>query len=279
MQHNKDTIMDNMEIRKVEKDIQTQLSEITNAGNKKRISRFILSALSSIPWVGGFLAASAALHSEIEQSKVNEIQKLWLQDHQEKIDKLGQTIYGIISRLEKFDSKVHERMESPDYQDIVKKGFRVWDNSDTDDKRELIRNLLANSCASFLCTDDVIRLFIDWISLYHESHFYVIREIYNNKGITRGQIWNKINGNKVREDSAEADLYKMLIRDLSMGGVIRQFRATDYYGNFVKKTSHKSSSSVMKSAFDNEEPYELTEFGKQFVHYTMTDVAPQIGEK
>jgi predicted transcriptional regulator len=33
----------------------------------------------------------------------------------------------------------------------------------------------------------------------------------------------------------------------------------------------------MKSAFDNEEQYELTELGKQFVHYTMTDVAPQLG--
>jgi hypothetical protein len=270
--------MDNGKLKKVEKDIQSQLSDITNSGNTKRISRFVLSALSSIPWVGGFLAASAALYAEIEQSKVNEIQKLWLQEHQTKIDMLGQAIYGIISRLEKFDSKVHERMESIEYQDLVKKGFRVWDNSDTDDKRELIRNLLANSCASFLCTDDVIRLFIDWIGLYHESHFHVIREIYNSNGITRGQIWNKIKGTKPREDSAEADLYKMLIRDLSMGGVIRQYRATDYYGNFVKKTSHKSNSSIMKSAFDNEEAYELTELGKQFVHYTMTDVAPQIGE-
>ena len=269
--------MDKTEIKKVEKDIQEQLADITNSGNKKRISRFILSALSSIPWVGGFLGASAALHAEIEQSKVNEIQRLWLQEHQEKIEKLGQTIYGIISRLENFDSTVHERMESLEYQDLVKKGFRVWDNSDTDEKRELIKNLLANSCASSLCTDDVIRLFIDWIGLYHEAHFYVIKEIYQNTGITRGQIWNKIKGTRPREDSAEADLYKMLIRDLSMGGVIRQFRETDYWGNFKKKpATHKSSSSVMKSAFDNEEPYELTELGKQFVHYTMTDVVPRL---
>lgn len=264
------------EIKKVEKNLQEQISDITNSGNKKRISRFILSALSSIPWVGGFLGATAALHAEIEQSKLNEIQRLWLQEHQEKIEKLGQTIYGIISRLENFDSTVHERMDSPEYQDLVKKGFRVWDNSDTDEKRDYIKNLLANSCASTLCTDDVIRLFIDWIGLYHEAHFYVIKEIYQNRGISRGQIWDKIKGTRPREDSAEADLYKMLIRDLSMGGVIRQFRETDYYGNFIKKSSHKSSSSVMKSAFDDYEPYELTELGAQFVHYTMTDVAPRL---
>lgn len=268
--------MKKADLKKVEKDIQEQLSDITNSGNNKRVTRFILSALSSIPWVGGFLSALASFSSEKEQSKINEIQRLWLEEHQIKIDKLGMTIYGIISRLEKFDQTVHDRMESSEYQDLVKKGFRVWDNADTDEKREFIKNLLANSCASRLCTDDVIRLFIDWISLYHEAHFYVIKEIYQNKGITRGRIWDKIKGTRPREDSAEADLYKMLIRDLSMGGVIRQFRETDYYGNFIKKSTHKTSSSTMKSAFDDTEPYELTELGQQFVHYTMTDIAPRL---
>lgn len=266
------------EITVAQKNVQEQLSDITNSTNKKRISRFILSALSSIPWVGGFLSASASLHSEVEQSKVNDLQKLWLQEHQEKIDKLGITIYEIISRLEGFDSKVHERMESKGYQDLVKKGFRTWDNSDTDEKRDLIRTLLANSCASTICTDDVIRLFIDWIGLYHEAHFYVIKEVFQNRGYTRGQIWDKIHGERPREDSAEADLFKMLIRDLSMGGVIRQFRETNYYGQYIKKSTNKSSSSILKSAFDDEEPYELTELGKQFVHYAMTDIVPQLGE-
>jgi hypothetical protein len=63
-----------------------------------------------------------------------------------------------------------------------------------------------------------------------------------------------------------------------MGGVIRQSRETDYWGHFVKKTTHKSSSPIMKSAFDNEDKYELTELGKQFVHYTMTDVVPKLEE-
>jgi hypothetical protein len=32
----------------------------------------------------------------------------------------------------------------------------------------------------------------------------------------------------------------------------------------------------MKSAFDDEEEYELTSLGQQFVHYAMTDVPPKI---
>lgn len=33
----------------------------------------------------------------------------------------------------------------------------------------------------------------------------------------------------------------------------------------------------MKSPFDDEDPYELTELGAKFVHYVMNEVAPQIG--
>jgi hypothetical protein len=32
----------------------------------------------------------------------------------------------------------------------------------------------------------------------------------------------------------------------------------------------------MKSAFDDEEQYELTALGEQFVHYAMTDVPPKL---
>ena len=32
----------------------------------------------------------------------------------------------------------------------------------------------------------------------------------------------------------------------------------------------------MASAFDDEKSYELTELGKQFVHYTMNEIVPRI---
>ena len=134
--------MNKEQIQNGEIGIQEKLVGILNKNNKRRISRFILSALSSIPWVGGFLSASASLQAENDQSKVTEIQRLWLLEHQEKIEKLAETIYGIIKRLESFDSKVEDRMESPEYQDLIKKGFRVWDNSDTDYKRDLIKNFM-----------------------------------------------------------------------------------------------------------------------------------------
>ena len=85
-----------------------------------------------------------------------------------------------------------------------------------------IRNILSNAAASQLSSDDVVRMYIDWINDYSEMHFQVIGAIYNSGGIIRGAIWKKIGKGPVREDSADADLYKLLFRDLSTGGVIRQ---------------------------------------------------------
>jgi hypothetical protein len=93
------------------------------------------------------------------------------------------------------------------------------------------------------------------------------------------EIWMGVHGARVREDSAEADMFKLIIRDLSTGSVIRQHRERDCHGNWIKKTRpprRGQSSQTMKSAFDEEEEYELTELGTQFVRYTMDEVMPRI---
>jgi hypothetical protein len=108
----------------------------------------------------------------------------------------------------------------------------------------------------------------------------VIRCIYNKQGITRIEIWDEIYGELPREDSAEADLFKFLIRDLSTGGVIRQERETNQAGQFLRKRRPRSklaASTTMESAFEDTKPYVLTRLGDQFVHYTMNEVVTRIG--
>jgi hypothetical protein len=126
----------------------------------------------------------------------------------------------------------------------------------------------------------VVKLFLKWIKDYSEFHFEVVGAIYNNAGTTRGAVWRKLGRASVREDSSEADLFRMLFRDLSMGGIIRQHRETDYTGNFLAKrrapSVPKGTTKTMKSAFDDDEQYELTALGEQFVHYAMTDLPPKI---
>ena len=187
-----------------------------------------------------------------------------------------------MGRLEGLGEDIEERIESPGFLALVKKGFRSWDRADTDEKRKLIGTLLSNAGATKLCPDDRIRLFIDWIDSCHEAHFRVIRQIYNTPGVTRRKIWESMSDERPREDSAEADLFGLLIRDLSTGGVIRQPRLTDRKGRFMKKPIVRRptvKSPRMKSAFDNIESYELTELGRQFVHYTMQEVVPRIETK
>lgn len=256
----------------------TQIEAHLQGQRRRTYSRFTLAALSSIPWVGGFLAATAALDAEKEQGRVNDFQRQWMEEHRSKIEELGKTLAQIIERIDGFGEEVRQRLESPEYLTLVRKAFRIWDQADTQEKRDLIRKLLTNACATKLCPDDLVRLFLDWINTYHEAHFRVIREIYKHPGATRADIWKAVGTERPREDSAEADVYKLLIRDLSMGSVARQRRETDGAGRFYRKDSGErgTGSSYMKSAFDDTEPYELTELGRQFVHYTMSEVVPRI---
>lgn len=258
--------------------------EVSEPSTAKKLTRAGMQAAGGvIPFVGGILSAAAGAWSEHEQDQVNNVFQQWLQMLEDELGEKGQTIFEIMARLDMQDEKVKERIESKEYQSILKKAFRNWSNVDSEKKRQKVRNLLANAAASNLTTDDVVRLFLDWIDSYSDFHFEVIGEIYQNGPISRGQIWRNLGRPDVREDSPEADLYKLLIRDLSTGSVIRQQRAVDAYGNFIKKESsrrHRGSSGVrdgrMKSAFDDDEQYVLTELGQQFVHYAMNELAPRI---
>jgi len=255
--------------------------EPRKSGKVAKISRGALQiAGGAIPFAGGVLSAVAGAWSEGEQEKVNRFFKHWLQMLQDELKEKEQTIIEIMARLDLQDDAISERVESKEYQSLIRKTFREWSGAESEDKRAYIRNILANAAATRVTSDDVVRLFIDWINQYSEMHFQVIGAIYNSDGITRGQIWKKIGKGSVREDSADADLYKLLFRDLSTGGIIRQHREIDRFGNFVPKPPQRrpkgSGPKPPVSAFDENEGYDLTALGQQFVHYAMTDLPLKI---
>lgn len=258
-----------------------ELANKMTGGRHRKYGRFVLAALSSIPWVGGVISAVASFTAEKDQEGINEMQKVWLTGHEQKIRELADTFTEVFDRLDGFGEEINERIQSPEYLALVKSAFRSWDEADTNEKKEMLKKLITNAGASKLCNDDLIRLFINWINQYHETHFKVVREIYRSPRITREQLWIRIHGQRVREDSAEADLFRYLIRDLSVGGVIRQEREVNAAGQFLRKSqsgySRDHSGNTMESAFENTKPYVLTELGKQFLHYVMDDVVRQIG--
>jgi len=262
--------------------IQGELAKLSPDLKKRVLEKFALAALGSIPWVGGFISAAVNLKTEEGSLKIDSLQTKWLEEHESKMQRLNGTLTEICARFDAIGSTIEERIQSEEYLDIVRKAFRAWDDADTNEKRKFVANLISNAAGTTLCSDDVVRQFIDWLELYHESHFAVIRVIYKTPGATRFHIWSEIYGEIPREDSAEADLFRLLIHDLSIGRVIRQDRETTYDGRFLKKRpagrTSGSTSSTMESAFEDAKPYVLTELGKQFVHYTMNEVVSRLGE-
>ena len=248
------------------------------ASKKGKAGRAVLNTLGSVPFAGGLFSAAAGYWGEQEEERANEFLRNWIEMVHDEIREKEKTILEIISRVDMHDDKIEERITSDGFQSLLKKSFREWPAAESEEKRILLRNLLANAVSTNVSSDDVVRLFIDWLNTYSPFHFEVIAAIYNSDGITRGEIWSKVGREDVAENSADADLFKLLIRDLSMGSIIRQHREVDYHGNFIKKTSRPRGGAGSKtiSAFDTTEGYELTALGQQFVHYAMTELTPKI---
>jgi hypothetical protein len=258
--------------------MRAEIEKSETSGPRRAIEKFVVAALSSIPWVGILMSAAANLKSEAESNYQNYLLKIWVEQHQRKLIELGQTLQEIQARFQNFGDEINQRIESEAYLALVRKTFRVWDQSDTEEKRRMLGNVVINAGSTRACPDDVIRLFIDWTELYNEVHFAVIREIFHNPGSTRFEIWSAIYGELPREDSEKADLFKFLIRDLSTGGVIRQERDVNSLGQFVRKRPMKrrGTPTTLESAFEDTKPYVLTQLGRRFVHYTMNETVTQL---
>jgi hypothetical protein len=252
-----------------------EMSKALTHGYGPRVARAVLALLGAVPFVGGAFGGAAGAWSEAEQNHFNKVAASWLKLQEDEIREIGITIAEILSRLDLNDAEIQRRLESPEYLKLIKKCFRDWSAAESEEKRVYIRNLLTTAAVHRICSDDVVHLFIQWIDMYSEAHFAVIRFIYKNRGCTRLQ---GIYGNRVRDNSAEADLFKLIIHDLSTGHVVRQHRETNYVGQFIKTPQRKRplSSGTLTSAFDDDKPYELTELGTQFVRYTVEGVMPRI---
>lgn len=239
----------------------------------------------AIPFAGGLVSAAAGAWGEHAQNKMNDFFLHYIQMLKEEMAEKQQTILEIGSRLNLQDEKIAERVETKEFQSLIRKAFRDWAGTESEEKRVMVRNIISNAAQpNRFVTDDVIKLFLQWIKDYSELHFDIVKQIYNETdGITRGAMWEKTGRPFPREDSAEADLFKTIIHDLSVGHIIRQDRDKDSQGRFLKRPRKRTGggmrpASTMKSAFDDNDPYVLTEMGKQFVHYVMSEVCPDIGD-
>jgi DNA-binding transcriptional MerR regulator len=261
-------------------EIKAEIAEHQGTRRGRFAEKFFLAAIGSIPWIGGYLSTLASLRDDEASIQVSELQTEWLEEHHEKLAELEGTLTEVDTRFASLGETIRDRIESEEYLGIVQKAFRVWDAADTKEKRKYISNIVTNAGGTRVCSDDIVRLFVEWIERYHESHFAVVREIYQNPGSTRHDVWGALYNVEVRDDSPEADLFKLLFRDLTTGGIIRQGRDVNQLGQFVTKRPTRVpkgyGARTMKSAFDDKEAYMLTALGEWFIHYTMNEAVGRL---
>lgn len=232
--------------------------------------------------IGAFAGGASGLAGawgETEQDGVNDLVRECLRQQREQVEDVTRNVMQILERLDLDDEETARRVEGPEYQGLLRRAFRQWTYVESEEKREHLRRLLTHAADPRVQQDDFIRLFIDWIGRYSELHFRVMKVVYQNTGLTRAQIWDEIHGQPVRDDSKEADIFKCLISDLSLGHVIRQERARTSSGAFLKQRKaprRTGSSPYMTSAFEDGKAYEMTEIGRLFVHFTMTELVPKL---
>jgi hypothetical protein len=256
-----------------------ELEELVQASPGAAALKFALQTASGVvPVLGGALSAATSAWSEKEQARFNNLAMIWFQRLEGDLRAMGTTMAEVMNRLDLEDERVKARVESPEYQALVNKALRNWDSKQSEEKRVLIRNLLSNAAGENITSDDVIAMFINWIEDYNETNFKVIKAIYKDEGLTKAAIWEEIHGERVRDDSAEADLFKYIMNQLSQGYVVRIQRQSDSEGRWIRaKTAKRSSGDTLKSPFDDKDPMVLTDLGRQFVHYALEEVVVKLG--
>src|SRR5690606_28624881 len=95
--------------------------EVPQSGIVPKIARGALQIAGMAPYIGGILSAAAGAWSEHEQEKVNKFFEQWLKMLQDEFREKEQTIVEILARLDLQDENVKQRIESPQYQSLIRK--------------------------------------------------------------------------------------------------------------------------------------------------------------
>ena len=158
-------------------------SELPGSGRKGQVARGAIQAIGGLlPFASGLFSAAAGAWTEEEQRRVNDFLHGLVQMVQDEVREKHQTMLEIAARLDMHDEDIKKRIQSEEYQKLLKKAFRNWAGAESDKKREYVRNTLANAAATRVTTDEVVSLFLDWLHTYSIFHFAVIGDIYQHPG-------------------------------------------------------------------------------------------------
>lgn len=123
--------------------MRAEIEKSESRGPRRAVEKLVLAALSSIPWVGILVSAAKDIKADDDADRQNYLLKLWVEQHQRKLMDLGQMFQEVQSRFENFGNEIDERIESDAYLALIRKSFRVWDQSDTEKKRRMLGKSLS----------------------------------------------------------------------------------------------------------------------------------------
>ena len=127
-----------VELNGVVESIKAEIAKSSPNRRQRIFEAIALAALGSIPWLGGVLAAGAGYRFHESDVKRDELLGRWLQEHHQTLGALRATLEQIVTRVDGFGSEVEQRITSDQYLTLVRKTFRQWDASDTEEKRALL---------------------------------------------------------------------------------------------------------------------------------------------
>jgi hypothetical protein len=271
-----------------------RLAEILKPGTKGRWAGAAIKLLSTaitsasggfaafvMGMVGAGVDVGLGLFNDKQQEEKNQLFAACLREQAAGLNKVKDLVMGVVVRIPLDEDAVADRVESEPYQALVRRAFSNWSRGEPEEKRQIIRRLLCHAATLPQLDEVLFRLFFDWARRYGELHWRVIQVLRQHGQLTRLEIWELMGGQRCRDDSAEADVFKCLIMDLNFGHLIVQVKKKTADGRSLKAPRPtgplRAASPYMKSAFDDEKDYELTAVGKLFVHYTMTEYVPKLG--
>jgi hypothetical protein len=272
-----------------------ELEVILNEGAGTRWARAIVN-LAATAYTSAFGSAAAfaaalgagvvsmftSVANDAEQDGRNKVMAACIRANRESVREREQTLTRVVLGVAHVREQFADRADDPRYQELVRRAFAGWAHGHGEEKREMIRRPLTHAAEAPVVDYDMFGLFFDWVSRYNELHFRVMRAMTRLHRPTRKAIWHAIGGRPIRDDSAEADVFKCLIADLSIGHVLRQAKEVNRAGQLVapppkKRTTKPGGPRVLVSATDDEKTYVLTNVGRAFVHHVMDEVVPKVG--
>ena len=120
--------------------------KLPEEGSTPKVIRGALQVIGgAVPFAGGLFSAAAGAWSENEQEKVNKFFRHWIKMLEDEIREKERTILEIMSRLDIHDEEIAKRLESREYQSLLKKTFREWSGAESEEKRGYIKNIFGKA--------------------------------------------------------------------------------------------------------------------------------------